>query len=84
VDQGTGQRHRPQKGLLFSCQVCRLVLHADLVGARNMALRTLLARQDWVRTGVVSARPEVSSDEAKAVRRRYTEVRWSPDTSSRA
>jgi transposase len=32
--------------LVFSCQVCQLVLHADLIGARNVALRTLLARQD--------------------------------------
>jgi IS605 OrfB family transposase len=78
----TAEENRPQKGLLFSCQVCHLVLHADLVGARNVALRTLLARQDWVSTGVLSARPDVSDEEAKAVRRqRYTELRWSPDTS---
>ena len=77
--------NRPNKGLLFSCQACHLVLHSDLVGARNVALRTLLARQDWVRTGVLSERPEVSDDEAKAAqRRRYAELRWSPDTSSRA
>ena len=77
--------NRRQKGLLFSGHGCQLVLHADLIGARNMALRTLLVRQDWVSTGVLSARPEVSSDEAKAAwRRRYAEVRWSPDTSSRA
>jgi transposase len=57
--------------------------HADLVGARNVALRTLLARQDWVSMGVLSERPDVSSDEAKAAqRRRYAELRWSSDTSS--
>jgi transposase len=78
----TAAENRPQKGLLFRCQVCQLVLHADLVGARNVALRTLLARQDWVSTGVLSARPDVSDEEAKAARRqRYTELRWSPDTS---
>jgi IS605 OrfB family transposase len=78
----TAEDNRPQKGLLFSCQVCHLVLHADLVGARNVALRTLLARQDWVSTGVLSERPDVSSDEAKAARRRrYAAVRWSLDTS---
>ena len=78
MDQGRGQRHRPQKGLLFSCQVCQLVLHADLIGARNMALGTLLAWQDWVRAGVVSTRPEVASEETKAARRRRSaEVRWS-------
>lgn len=81
----TSQDNRPGNGLLFVCQVCHLVLHADLVGARNVALRTLLARQDWGRTGVLSERPEVSDDEAKAVqRRRYAELRWSPDTSPRA
>jgi len=81
----TAEENRPHKGLLFSCQVCHLILHADLIGARNVALRTLLARQDWVSTGVLSARPNVSDGEAKAAqRRRYAEVRWSPDTSPRA
>jgi transposase len=81
----TAEGNRPEKGLLFICQACRVVLHADLVGARNVALRTLLARQDWARTGVLSERPDVSDEEAKAVqRRRYAELRWSSDTSSRA
>jgi putative transposase len=78
----TSEDNRPEKGLLFLCQVCHLILHADLIGARNIALRTLLARQDWVSTGVLSERPAVSDEEAKAVqRRRYAELRWSPDTS---
>jgi IS605 OrfB family transposase len=78
----TSEDNRPEKGLLFICQACHLVLHADLVGARNVALRTLLARQDWVSTGVLSERPDVSDGEAKAVqRRRYAELRWSPDAS---
>jgi putative transposase len=87
------RRNRPGKGLLFICQheQCpyRLrtgrsyTLHADLVGARNIAMRTLLTRQDWVRTGVLSVRPDVSDDEAKAARlARYAELRWSSDTSS--
>jgi putative transposase len=81
----TSPDNRPAKGLLFVCQACHLVLHADLVGARNVALRTLLARQDWVRTGVLSERPDVSDGEAKAAQRqRYAELRWSPDTSPRA
>jgi IS605 OrfB family transposase len=76
----TSEDNRPGKGLLFVCQTCHLKLHADLVGARNVALRTLLARQDWVSTGVLSERPYVSSDEAKAARRRrYVELRWSLD-----
>jgi putative transposase len=78
----TSPDNRPRKGLAFVCQACRLTLHADLVGARNIALRTLLARQDWTSTGVLSERPEVSSDEAKAARRqRYAELRWSLDAS---
>ncbi len=86
------KQNRPKKGLLFICQneQCpyRLrtghpyILHADLVGARNIAMRTLLARQDWARTGVLSVRPDVSGDETKAARlARYAELRWSSDTS---
>jgi putative transposase len=79
----TGKENRPNKGLLFVCQNCHYTLHADLVGARNITMRTLLIRQDWVRTGVLSERPDVSDSEAKAERlRRYSELRWSPDTSS--
>jgi IS605 OrfB family transposase len=78
----TSPDNRPEKGLVFMCQACHFTLHADLVGARNITLRTLLARQDWVRTGVLSERPEVSDAEAKAARRqRSAEVRWSLDTS---
>lgn len=78
----TSKKSRPDKGLLFICQnpVCGYTLHADLVGARNLAMRTLLVRQDWVSTGVLSVRPDVSSDEAKAARlARYAELRWSSD-----
>jgi IS605 OrfB family transposase len=79
----TGPENRPAKGLLFMCRACGLQLHADLVGARNIALRTLLARQIWANMGVLSERPDVSGNEAKAVwRQRYAELRWSPDTSS--
>jgi putative transposase len=78
----TSPTNRPHKGLLFVCQACHYTLHADLVGARNITLRTLVIRQDWMTTGVLSVRPDVSSDEAKALRRqRYSELRWSLDTS---
>ena len=78
----TDEANRPKKGLLFVCQACHYVLHADLIGARNVALRTVLVRQDWMSTGVLSIRPDVSCDEAKAERRlRYSELRWSTDTS---
>jgi IS605 OrfB family transposase len=78
----TAPNNRPERGLLCICHACHLVLHADLMGARNVALRTLLARHDWVRTRVLSERPAVSDGEAKAAqRRRSAEMRWSPDTS---
>ncbi len=78
----TAKANRPERGLLFVCQNCHYTLHADLVGARNVTLRTLLVRQDWMSTGVLSVRPDVSSEKAKAARRqRYAELRWSSDTS---
>jgi len=78
----TSDANRPHKGLDFVCQSCHYTLHADLVGARNIALRTLLVRQDWMSTGVLSIRPDVLSDETKAARlSRYAELRWSLDTS---
>jgi hypothetical protein len=81
--------NRPNKGLLFVCQKCYYTLHADLVGARNITMRTLVIRQDWmatgscgVATGALSECPDVSSVEAKAARlARYAELRWSLDTS---
>ena len=88
----TSKQNRPKKGLLFICRNKHCphrqrtgqpyTLHADLVGARNIAMRTLLTRQDWVRTGVLSVRPDVSDSETKAARlARYAELRWSSDTS---
>jgi len=50
----TCDANRPNKGLLFVCQNCQYTLHADLVGARNMAMRTLLVRQDWASTEQLS------------------------------
>ncbi len=84
----TDKKNRPNKGLLFICKNTDCpytqntgrpyTIHADLVGARNIAMRTLLLRQDWVRTGILSIYPDVSDDEAKAERlKRYSELRWS-------
>ena len=79
----TCDANRPKHGLLFVCQNCHYTLHADLVGARNIVMRTLCIRQDWMHTGVLSKRPDVSSVEIKAARlQRYAELRWSLDTSS--
>jgi len=78
----TSKENRLDKGLLFVCHSCHYTLHADLVGARNVTLRTLLARQDWTNTGHLSVAPDASDEEAKAARRkRYAELRWSPDAS---
>lgn len=80
----TCKENRPYKGLLFVCQNCHYTLHADLIGARNLTMRTLLIRQDWIGTGILSISPDVSDAEAKAARLyRYAELRWSPDTSPR-
>jgi transposase len=89
----TSEQNRPRKGLLFVCQnpqcVYRLrtgrpyTLHADLIGARNVTMRTLLVRQDWIRTGCLSLIPDASDKEAKAARlSRYAELRWSPDVNT--
>ena len=82
----TADENRPRKGLLFVCQNpnCRYTLHADLIGARNVILRTLLVRQDWIRTGCLSLIPDASDRETKAARlQRYAELRWSPDVTNK-
>lgn len=79
----TSKENRPNKGLTFVCQSCGYTLHADLIGARNVALRVLLSRQDWESTGRFSVVPDASSDEGKAERlSRYSELRWTTDAIS--
>jgi hypothetical protein len=84
------EQNRPGKGLLFCCVNCHYTLHADLVGARNLTMRTLVVRQDWMATGHLSVapgshNPDVSASEAKAARlSRYAELRWMPEASSRS
>ncbi len=83
----TADENRPEKGLLFICQNpnCHYMLHADLVGARNLVMRTLVLRQDWSTTGHLSIAPDASDNEAKAARlKRYAELRWSPGASLRS
>ncbi|WP_232228491.1 transposase [Lyngbya sp. PCC 8106] len=76
------KKNRPNQGLTFKCECCGYTLHADLVGARNVAMRTLLVRQDWASTGILSVSPDVSDEETKAKNlQRFLELRWSPDTS---
>ncbi len=74
------KENRPNKGLEFICVVCGYRKHADLVASENINLRTLLVRQDWMSTGVLSVRPDASYSESKAV---YSELRWSTDASLR-
>ncbi len=77
----TSKKNRPNQGLMFVCQQCGYIVHADLVGARNVALRVLLFRQDWESTGRLSAVPDASSDEASCERlSRYSQLRWTIDT----
>jgi IS605 OrfB family transposase len=57
----TSRENRPNKGLTFICQQCGYTLHADLIGARNVALRVLLSRQSWESTGRFSAVPDTST-----------------------
>ena len=38
----TTDENRPNKGMRFGCQQCGYTLHADLIGARNVTLKTLL------------------------------------------
>jgi transposase len=79
----TSKANRKRRGLLFVCRQCCYSLHADLVGARNILLRALVIRQDWVATGHLSDAPDVTDHEAKAARlSRYAELRWSLVTSS--
>jgi IS605 OrfB family transposase len=81
----TADENRPHKGLLFGCRnsKCGYTLHADLIGARNVTLRTLLVRHDWIRTGCLSVVPDASDREAKAARlKRYAELRWSPEVTT--
>jgi putative transposase len=83
----TSKANRPNKGLLFRCECCNRELHSDLVGARNIAMRTLLVRQDWTSTGTLSMCPDVSGNEAKAeVLQRFSsfavEPRYKPPRSA--
>ena len=74
----TSKKNRPNKGLVFKCKDCGYELNADLVGSRNVGIRTIVAWQDWVATGVLSMLPDVSDAEAKTeCLRRYSELRWS-------
>jgi IS605 OrfB family transposase len=76
----TSKENRPNKGLTFVCQQCGYTLHADLVGARNVALRVLLSRQEWESTGRFSAVLDASGEETKTdYRLRYSGLRWSQD-----
>jgi IS605 OrfB family transposase len=80
----TTKKNRPNGAIMFCCTMCSYECHSDLVGARNITMRTLLIRQDWMRTGILSVSLDVSNCEAKAERlQKYSELRWSSETSFR-
>jgi len=77
----TSKANRPNGGLMFRCENCGYEVHSDLLGSRNITMRALVSRQDWETTGCLSIPPDVSDNEAKAVRlSRYAGLRWSPET----
>ena len=69
----TSKQNRPQHGLLFVCQQCHASLHADLIGSRNVCLRTLVIRQDWMSDGAVVKCPRC--DRPRSQNRAPFEVR---------
>lgn len=80
----TSKANRPGNGLMFMCENCGYEVHSDLLGSRNITMRTLVSRQDWEATGCLSTTPDVSDAEAKTARlTRYAGLRWSPDTNPR-
>ncbi len=100
----TDKKNRPGNGLLFICQnkLCQYqlrtgrpyTLHADLVGARNIAMRAFCVWQDWMQTGQLSVAPgsecgpDASDGELKAAKRsrmeRYADLRWESRCEPRA
>lgn len=90
----TSKANRPKAGLMFVCENCGYEVHSDLLGSRNITMRTLVSRQDWEATGCLSIIPDVSDAEAgrplmgvcsaqetKTTRlQRYAGLRWSPET----
>ncbi|GGR67253.1 transposase [Deinococcus seoulensis] len=80
----TSKGNRPGAGLMFRCESCGYEVHSDLLGSRNITMRTLVIRQDWMVTGYLSTTPDVSDAEAKTARlTRYAGLRWSPETNPR-
>lgn len=70
--------NRPNKGLNFTCQCCGHKDHADRIGAKNILMRTTLARQCLVSGGTLSKYLNVDSDEAKGERMKiFLQLRWS-------
>lgn len=81
----TSRENRPQGAVMFRCVCCHYTLHSDLIGAKNLVMRTLLVRQECINTGALSTPPDVTNDEAKAARlQHYAELRWSSVTSPTA
>ena len=85
----TSKANRPKAGLMFRCENCEYEVHSDLLGSRNIAMRTLVIRQDWMATGCLSTTPDATHTETKTARlQRYAGLRWSavanPDQTAQA
>lgn len=74
----TSKENRPGGSVIFKCKKCGYELHSDLIGSRNLLMRTILIRQDLMSTGCLSTIPDVTHDETKTERlTRYSGLRWS-------
>ena len=81
----TSKDNRKNGNIIFKCVMCSYTLHSDLLGSRNILLRTISVLQDKTETGLLVKKPNVSDVETKAERlKRFSELRWSSDTSQRA
>jgi IS605 OrfB family transposase len=81
----TSRDNRKNGSVIFKCVCCGYEVHSDLLGSRNVLMRTILVRQDLIKKGAFVNTPNVSDKEAKAERlKRFSELRWSSDTSHHA
>lgn len=78
----TSRDNRKNGSVIFKCVCCGYEVHSDLLGSRNVLIRTILVRQDLIGKGALVNKPNVSNVESKAERlKRFSELRWSSDTS---
>lgn len=80
----TSKENRPSGSVIFKCKCCGYEAHSDLVGGRNILMRTISQRQRLLETGCFVKKPIVSDVDPKKERlKRYSTLRWSQDASQR-